>query len=121
LANKPGWDTRDYGPAGKTFRHDGAGADYARIPKLDILQNNCAGSYPAMVPNLYFTDIHRKGVGRGTATELVIRVCYVNIRPKHVAIADLDITACVDHEVTIKVIATPDFDPNFLTFCVLRP
>jgi len=121
LANKPGWDTRDYGTVGKTFGHDGAGADYAAIPELNILQNDCARSNPTMVPNLYFTDIHRKGVGRGTATELMIRICYVNIRSKHVAIADLHIAACVDHQIAIKVIVVPDGDSDSVKRHIDRP
>src|SRR5207248_8582834 len=57
-------------------------------------------------------DIHREGMGRGTATELVIRICYVNIRPEHVAIADLHIATRVDHQIAIKVIVVPDGDSD---------
>jgi hypothetical protein len=121
LANKPGWDTRDYGTAGKTFGYNGAGANHAAIPKLNIFQNNCAGSNPAMVSNLYLTDFHRKGMGRGTATELVIRICYVNIRPKHVAIADFHIAACVDHQIAIKVIIVPYGDSDSVKRHIDRP
>ena len=112
MANKPGWDTRDYGTVGKTFGHDGAGADYAAIPELNILQNDCARSNPTMVPNLYFTDIHRKGVGRGTATELMIRICYVNIRSKHIVVPNHYRATGINHDVTVEVIEAANPNTN---------
>ncbi len=74
-----------------------------------------------MVPNLYSAYIHRERVWSDIATELMVRICYVNIRPKHVAIADLHIAACVDHQIAVKVIVTPDGDSDSVEVHIGRP
>jgi hypothetical protein len=74
-----------------------------------------------MIANLHLANSHRERLRSRPAPELVIRVRDVNVRPEHIAIADLHIPTSVDHQVAIKVIVTPDCDPDSFERNIDRP
>ena len=110
IADQPRWNTGDHRSSWKTFGNNRAGADDAAIAKFDVFQDDRVGADPAVASDSNFPDLHGQLVRRDTGAVGMIGIRDINIRPEHVVIADLDMAAGVDHEITIKIIAAADFD-----------
>jgi hypothetical protein len=64
---------------------------------------------------------HRRMGWRNTITEGVVAVGNIDVRSKHVVVADLDKTTGIDHYIAIEVIPITDPNPNTVVIAVLRP
>jgi hypothetical protein len=114
-------NARDHGTVREAFRHDGTCSNNAAIAEVDIFQYDDASSDPAVISDLHFADIHRQLVRWNATATRVIGIGDIDIRAKHVAIADLNVTAGVDHKIPIEVVVTSDVNANTVEGPVKRP
>src|SRR4030095_12407251 len=51
----------------------------------------------------------------------MIAVCNVNIRSKHIVVANLHIPACIDHYISVEIVAVPDLDSDSVESFIQGP
>src|SRR2546425_7671310 len=98
------WHTHNKSSGRKALRYNRPRANHTTIAQLYIFKDYGLRTDPATVANLYGTNLHRQLFGRNSQHEAMIAVGYINIRTKHVVIADLDLTTRVDHHVAIEIV-----------------
>jgi hypothetical protein len=119
--NQARWHAGDYRSGGKALSHNRSCAHYTSVAQNDILQDDRLRAHPTFVAYDYLASIHAAFDDRPAFGHGVVGVCNINARPEHVAIADLDVPARVNHAVAIEIVAVTHTNPDAIVIGVNRP
>jgi hypothetical protein len=74
-----------------------------------------------MIADLYVTPMHRQLLWRNSFTFCVIAVGNINIRTEHVVIANLNMTAGINHQIPIEVVSAANAYSDSVEWFINRP